>query len=305
MLLQEQDHFRTAPDVAAPRRAPVISFVMPMYDGLELTRACLRTLEQTVDLSPHEVILVNDASTDGTCEFLDTLRAPYRVLHNDVRLSYAATVNRGVAAARGELLCLLNNDLVFTSNWLTPMVRAFDLFPNVGFVGNVQIDPRTGRYDHMGMAFADDGMPTHFGRDFRFLPFRGHTRWRAVTAACCLVRRTVFLHAGGFDEQYINGGEDVDLCLRLSEAGYQHYVANQSVIYHHVGSSEGRHSFTSQNNARLLQRWKSHVQESRTNRDRRLLALNYLLRHIAQPWRYNGPRFWNSLVLFTMPGMRD
>lgn len=152
----------------------------------------------------------------------------------------------------------------------------------------------------MGTIFAEDGNAIHFGWDFRVRPFRGYTRWRAVTAACCLIRRKVFLDAGGFDEQYINGGEDVDLCLRLGQAGYQHYVANQSVIDHYVSSSEGRHEFTPQNSARLLQQWKSYLQGTRTNRDRRLLALNYLLSHISEPWRYRR-KLRQALFRLTLP----
>jgi GT2 family glycosyltransferase len=266
---------------------PHISFVIPVFNRLPLTKACLDSLRQTIELSAHEVIIVDDSSTDGTREYLASLPTPpFRILINDRRRGYAAANNLAADAATGELLCLLNNDTVLRPHWLEPMLRAFNRFPNAGVVGNVQRNPRTGRYDHMGFVFADDGTPLHFGWDFRFRPFRGYTRWRAVTAACCLVRRKVFIEAGGFDEQYINGGEDVDLCLRLGRAGYQHYVSNQSVIDHFVSSSDGRHAFTPQNTARLLQQWKASLQEARTNRDRRLLALNYLLSHISEPWRY-------------------
>jgi GT2 family glycosyltransferase len=283
------------------RLTPRVSFIIPVFNGLPLTKSCLDSLRQTVDLSEHEVIIVDDQSTDGTREYLAGLpEPPFRILANDRRRGYAANNNVAAGAARGELLCLLNNDTVLSPHWLEPMLRAFKRFPNAGVVGNVQRNPRTGRYDHMGVIFADDGTPLHFGWDFRSRPFRGYTRWRAVTAACCLVRRSVFLDAGGFDEQYINGGEDVDLCLRLGQKGYQHYVANQSVIDHYVSSSEGRHTFTPQNTERLLQQWKSRVQDTRTNRDRRLLALNYLLSHISEPWRYRH-KLRKALFRLTLP----
>jgi GT2 family glycosyltransferase len=285
--------------------APRITFIIPVFNRLDFTRACLDSLRQTVDLSRHEVIIVDDHSIDGTREYLAALAdPPFRLITNDRRRGYAASNNAAAHAARGEFLCLLNNDTVLSPGWLEPMLRAFTRFPDAGFVGNVQRNPRTGRYDHMGVIFADDGTPVHFGYDFRFRPFWAYTRWRAVTAACCLVRRSVFLGAGGFDEQYINGCEYVDFCLRLGRAGYQHYVANQSVVDHHVSSSEGRHTFTPQNTLRLLQQWKSGVQETRTNRDRRLLALNYLLRHITRPWRYNARRLRRSLIQLAKPRPR-
>ncbi len=268
-----------------------------MYNGLELTRVCLRTLAETVDLNPHEVILINDASTDGTAEFLAGLAPPtYRVIHNPQRAGYAIGMNRGVAAARGVMLCLLNNDLVFRPGWLPPMLGAFEKFTKVGFVGNVQFNPRTGKYDHLGIVFADDGMPNHFGRHFSFRPFRGYTPWPAVTAACCLIKKSVFLAGGSFDERYKNGCEDVDLCLTLGELGYRHYVANESVIGHHVSSSAGRHLFNSQNEQRLMQRWRNHILQNLTASDRRRFAANYVLRFLTQPWRYNGRKLRKSLI---------
>src|ERR1051325_4186681 len=110
------------------------------------------------------------------------------------------------------------------------------------------------------------------------------------------MRTWVVVEAGGFDEQYINGSEDVDLCLRLCRAGLRHYVANASIVWHHVSSSEGRHEFNEQNEQRLRARWQTEVQRSLTPRDRRLAAANYLLRFAEKPWRYNGRRLWHTTL---------
>lgn len=277
--------------------APRISFIISVFNGLQFTRACLDSLRQTIGRSDHEVIVVDDVSTDGTREFLARLRTPAcRVILNETKRNFAANNNAGAAIARGEFLCLLNNDLVLTPGWLEPVLRAFELFPNAGVVGNVQRNPRTRKYDHMGIVFGDSGLPWHFGKHFVFRPYSGYTEWRAVTAACCVIRRSVFLQAGRFDEEYVNGSEDVDLCLRLGKAGYKHYVANDSVVLHYVSSSKGRQSFTTENERRLLARWQTEVQRSITARDRRLAAANYVLRFVAQPWRYNGRRLGHAAL---------
>ena len=266
---QEQDH-------------PLISFIIPVHNCLALTRDCLKSLEQTVGDHRWEAIIVDDCSTDGTGEFLASLPTRYRVLRNETRQSYSVSNNRAAALARGEFLGFLNNDILLTPGWLEPMLAAFERFPDAGFVGNVQRNPRTGRYEHMGMVFSNR---CHLcvGRHFPFKPFRGYTRWRAVAGACCLIRRAVFLQAGGFDETFVNGCEDMDLCLRLGQSGHQHYVANDSVIYHYVSSSEGRRDFEQRNKQRLLERWAESVRRSLTPRERLLYGINFVLRLLCRP----------------------
>jgi O-antigen biosynthesis protein len=281
----------------APPGGGTISFIISVYNGLSHTRACLDSLRETVDVTGHEIILIDDRSTDGTRGYLAELpEPPFRVILNEARQCYAKNNNTAAAVATGEFLCLLNNDLILTPGWLAPMLRAFDQFPNAGVVGNIQRNPSTGRYDHMGFVFGENGVPWHFGKNFPFRPYRGYTEWRAVTTACCLIKKSVFLEAGGFDEQYINGSEDVDLCLRLGRAGHRHYVTNESIVFHHVSSSADRHMFNKANEQRLLARWQVEIQQSLTPRDRRLAAVNYLLRFATQPWRYNFRRLWHALL---------
>src|ERR1700722_9966013 len=136
--------------MSQPRPDPRVSFIIPVFDGLSFTRACLDSLVQTVNLSEHEVIVIDDLSTDGTREYLaGRPDPPFGVILNEARRGYSGSNNVAAAVARGEFLCLLNNDLVLTPGWLAPLLRAFDQFPNAGIVGNVQRNSSTGRYDHM------------------------------------------------------------------------------------------------------------------------------------------------------------
>jgi len=145
--------------------------------------------------------------------------------------------------------------------WFEPMRRVLASAPKAGLVGNIQREAESGLIDHAGILFTGDGVPLHFGRDTVVPPRPRYSRFPAVTAACCLVQRDVFLRLGGFDEEYHNGYEDVDFCRRLRSWGLRCYVANRSVIYHHVSASPGRHESDRANFARLTSRWGSLIAE--------------------------------------------
>lgn len=275
--------------------SPAVSILIPLHSRIDLTRACLRSIHSTLALS-YEVILVDDCSTDGTRDFLANLGPPHRLILNAEHSGLAHSINRAAELARADTLCFLNNDTVLQPGWLQPMLRGLAELPDAGIVGNIQWSPKIRAYDHMGIAFDSAGQPFHFGKHFVFRPYRGFTRWGAVTAACALIRRDLFLKADGFDTAYVNGCEDIDLCLRLETLGKKHYVANDSVIHHLVSSSPGRHLRTSQNERILLERWGDHTRRTWIEWDRDLCAINYPLRFLAKPWRYNGPKLARALT---------
>lgn len=236
-----------------------LSFVIPLFNCLGHTRAMLCSLLATVASDEvHEIILVDDGSTDGTREWLGTLHAPpFKTLLNPENLGYAASNNRGIAEATGDVLALLNNDLILTPGWLDPMVRALSHPGNVAIVGNVQRNARTGELDHTGIFINAKGKPEH---DRAPPPGWGPVRpVTAATAACWLVRRDVWSRLGGFDEGFSNGCEDVDLCLRASTQRYSTVVALGSVIHHHVSASPGRKRRDEANTQRLTVRWQDEL----------------------------------------------
>ncbi len=239
--------------------APSISFIIPLFNCLELTRAGLASLQATLPAGlAHEVILVDDGSTDGTREWLATLGAPYRVVLNERNLGYAKANNRAVRLARGEWLVLLNNDLILLPGWFEKMRRAHaSLGPRAGLIGNVQLDVRSGLVDHAGIVINRQGKPVHALNRSAWLSrlFRPVRQVPAVTGACLLVRRDLWQQLGGFDEGYVNGGEDIDLCFRARAAGRVNAVALRSVIRHHVSSSPGRKLRDEENSYRLARRW--------------------------------------------------
>ena len=232
------------------------SFIIPLYNCLPLTQAMLASLRATLPAGlAHEIIFVDDGSTDGTRVWLETLPPPCRALLNERNLGFAATCNRGAAIATGEFLFFLNNDLVLLPGWLEPMLAVLARFPSAGAVGNVQLNFATGAVDHAGLFFNEKGKPAHATR-------RGFAFSRevdAVTGACLAMRATVWRRLNGFDEGYVNGCEDVDLCLRAIEAGHTNHVALRSTVRHHISASTGRKLRDEQNTARLLRRWRSFI----------------------------------------------
>jgi len=237
----------------------LVSFIIPLYNCLDHTREALRTLAASLPAAlAHEIILVDDGSTDGTRAWLQTLYPPHRVVLNERNLGYAAANNRGATLARGEFLVLLNNDLVFAPGWLEPMLAAqARLGVRAGCIGNLQYATGDGRLDHAGIVINHRGKPEH---DRAWRPWL--TRLRlvpAVTGACLLVRREDFLESGGFDENFRNGGEDVDLCFRLRARGRFNAVALRSRVSHHVSASPGRKRHDEANSRRLAAKWRQEL----------------------------------------------
>jgi GT2 family glycosyltransferase len=252
-----------------------VSFIVPLYNCLALTQAMIASLQATLPRGlEHEIILVDDGSTDGTRAWLASLppgdglgalSSPFRVLLNERNLGYAGSNNRGAAIATGRLLVLLNNDLVLTRGWLEPMLAAHRwLGARAGVVGNIQLDAQTLAPDHTGMIINLKAKPEHD----RSLPPRW-VRWLrrtrrvcAVTGACAMIERELWLRLGGFDEGFKNGGEDVDLCFRAHSAGRVNAVALRSVVRHHVSSSPGRKLRDEANSYRLALRWRHELEQA-------------------------------------------
>lgn len=237
---------------------PKISFIIPLFNHLAETEKMLSSLLTSLQVGlEYEIILVDDGSTDGTREWLQTVQDTRICVHlNERNLGYAATNNVGVGLASGELLGLLNNDLLFEPGWLKPMLallHSATLQP--GIIGNVQYRVDDNTVDHVGIDVNHQAKVEHIQKI-------GHNGSHfkevfAVTGACCLVFRDDFLKVGGFDENYVNGGEDVDLCLKLRALGKYSYVSMQSHVKHHVSLSRDRTSLINEKNSqRLFLKWK-------------------------------------------------
>jgi GT2 family glycosyltransferase len=233
-----------------------ISFITPLFNCIEYTREFLQSLAGTAPKKPYEIILVDDLSTDGTREFLQNLAdPPHRVFLNQTNQGFAKSSNLGARHAKGKYLCFLNNDLVLTPGWLDPMYELVRSRPDIGAVGNIQLEPESKLVHHAGVFFDWDGRPVHAWRYRRRRPKGDFGEWNAITAACFMIESQIFQACGGFEEAYINGFEDIDLCVRLRQKEYRLLVSHRSVIGHHASVSPGRKKYDNENRERFLKRW--------------------------------------------------
>jgi O-antigen biosynthesis protein len=250
----------------------------------------------------HEIILVDDGSTDGTREWLSGLGEPFRVILNERNMGFGAATNRGAAIARARILALLNDDLVLEKGWIRPMLRAlYSLGPSAGLVGNVQVNAASLRVDHCGIYFNRKCKPEHDRRDpgLSALLFDPVRRVAALTGACVLVRTDTWRRFGGFDEGYVNGCEDVDLCLRMRDAGLVNVVALRSSVLHHVSASPGRKLRDEENTRRLFLRWREVIAELAARR----WARQHYCRLLGDPRDFPDPvEAWRAA--FYLAGVR-
>ena len=237
-----------------------LSVITSLFNCLEYTQVYLKGLEKSLgqlkDLE-YEIILIDDCSTDGTRDFLKTLSEPHYIIHeNNKNSGFAKNNNRGANLANYDTLLFLNNDLEFSNpDWLSNMLEVFSKHKDCGALGNIQINPKTELIDHAGIFFDLLGRPAHARKNRKRPPQKDVSKWNAVTAACLMISKENFLSVEGFCEDYRNGCEDVDLCVKLRQKGLQNFIANKSIILHHVSTSPGRHDFNAKNTEIFLGKW--------------------------------------------------
>lgn len=202
-------------------------------------------------ISSVEIIIVDDASTDGTAQMLRTTPR-ITIVANSTNSGFARSCNRGASTANGEVLIFLNNDTLPKIGWLSPLVHCLMDSSN-GVAGSVLFYP-DGSVQHAGVHFDSGGIPHNqrlVAPKVTAIPYR----LQAVTGACLAIRRADFHGAGGFDEQFRNSFEDIDLCLRLRRMDLGVMLVPASQLVHLESQSLGRHLHDHANRELFTGRW--------------------------------------------------
>ncbi|EPM94286.1 glycosyl transferase family protein, partial [Pseudomonas syringae pv. actinidiae ICMP 19070] len=231
-----------------PTTLPRVSLIVPTRDQLGLLRACIEGLLTATDYPNLEIIVVDNQSSDPhTLMYLQQLNERgVRVLPYPHAFNYSAINNYAVTQATGELIGLVNNDIeIIAADWLKEMVSQL-LRPNVGAVGAKLLWPNR-MVQHGGVVVGVNGLAAHTGnnleqRDPGYLGMNQITRRQsAVTAACLLLRKSVFDELGGLDEQaFPVAFNDVDLCLRIRQQGLNLIWTAFAELIHAESASRGK-----------------------------------------------------------------
>lgn len=229
---------------------PESSIIIPVYNKFELTEGCLRRLGETVYGRDIEVIVIDNASTDETQEYCPRFG---KIIFGDSfcyhrceqNINFGPASNLGAQMAKGQYLIFLNNDTWPQDNWYQPLLDDFRNIPNLAATGPLLTYARCGplgeAVQHLGVYVSALKKVDHLYQAIPAASPLAHKRrfFQIITAACMMIPRQLFLDSGQFDEKFVNGLEDVELCARLSLAGYKLTVNPQARIFHAQGASRG------------------------------------------------------------------
>lgn len=244
-----------------PDSTPKVTLLVPTRDRVEILKPCVDAILERTDYPDLELLILdNDSECEETLAYMKEVEqrdARVRVLRWNQPFNYSAINNFGAAHAQGEILALVNNDIEpINPDWLREMV-SHACRPEIGCVGAKLYYPND-TVQHGGVILGVGGVAGHAHKYFSrnspgyFSRLFLTQNLSAVTAACLMVRKSVFDELNGLNETDLPiAFNDVDLCLRVREAGYRNLWTPHAELYHHESISRGADN-NSQKRARAL-----------------------------------------------------
>jgi GT2 family glycosyltransferase len=205
------------------------SVIIPVWNGAEAIRECLRSMYSACDPELLEVICINNASQDESERIILNEFPQVRLLSQPINLGFAGGVNKGMEAALGDVFVLLNQDCVIKPYWLAALVRCLTDYPKTGIVGSIVLNA-DGNIDHAGALISH---PKAEGIHLKEIGSHLCPIVEYVTGASMAIRRELWEKIGGMDEGYHPAYyEDTDYCYRARYKSFEIRVATESVLVH-------------------------------------------------------------------------
>ena len=232
-----------------PQPEPLVSLLIPTRDMLMVLEPCLRSILDKTTFQNYEIIILDNESVEpATLEYLERIQgedARVRVLPYHHPFNYSAINNYGVQHAKGDVVGLINNDIeVISPGWLTEMV-SHAIRPEIGCVG-AKLYYKDETIQHAGVILGLRGVAGHSHKCYLreesgyFQRLKILQNLSAVTAACLVVRKSIYQQVGGLEEEGLTVAfNDVDFCLKVREAGYRNLWTPYAELYHHESKSRG------------------------------------------------------------------
>ncbi|MEK7700204.1 MAG: glycosyltransferase, partial [Planctomycetota bacterium] len=259
----------------------ICTIIILTWNALDYTKKCVHSIQHHTSY-PHEIIFVDNASTDGTVEYLRNLvkeHSNYKLIENKENRGFAAGNNQGAAAASGEYVLLLNNDVLVSDGWLESLVESLEKDEKIGMVGPIT-NSISGRQMINSIPYADDGGFHEFSQKIRKACYGWLTPRYRIAGFAVLMKKSLYEDVGGLDESFGTGNyEDDDLCLKIREKGYA-IMVDESVFIHHYRSQtfienkiDYRNSL-SVNESKFMGKWPDVDYKSLLELDKSLVDIN-------------------------------
>lgn len=231
-----------------PATLPLVTLIIPTRNALGLMRQCITSIIDRTSYPNYEVIIVDNGSDDEAALgyfYQLSKRENFRILRDERPFNYSALNNAAVKEAKGEIIGLINNDIqVISPDWLNEMV-SIALQPGVGAVGAKLLYPDNS-VQHAGVVMGMGGVAGHAHKNIQrhdpgyFCRAGAISSFSAVTAACLVIRKSIYLEVGALNESDLKVAfNDVDFCLKVLEAGYRNVWTPYAELYHHESATRG------------------------------------------------------------------
>ncbi|GGC87406.1 hypothetical protein GCM10011396_38310 [Undibacterium terreum] len=219
--------------------AALVSVVVVTYNNLDLTKLCLASIDQHTTDVRYEIIIVDNASSDGTPEYLREFgknRPDVKLILNEDNLGFSKANNQGLALSAGEYLVVLNNDTVVTSGWASGLVRHCKKDPTIGLIGPVTNN--IGNEAKISIEYESLSEMPQKARDHTLLHLGESFDIPTLAFFCVMITRNAYEKIGGLDEAFGLGFfEDDDYCRRIEQAGFRHICAEDVFVHHNLSAS--------------------------------------------------------------------